>query len=196
MGLDEIIHTKTSKKWLVVLVSVSLMLVLVVTALLILLVINKFDVEIRVAGDPSVTLEYGEAFQEPGAAAVLRGSLAFRDGIDLEVKTQGTVEEFTLGTYQISYTASLGPWSGSSSRTVYVVDTTAPVITLFTNDQKLTQPGQDYREEGYLAMDNCDGDITDLVEVTQGDGVVVYTVSDSSGNCATITRQIRYASAE
>lgn len=195
MGLDEIIRGKASKNWLIALLSVSLMLVLVVTALLFLLVINKFDVKIRVAGDPSVTLEYGEAFQEPGATAVLQGSLVFRDGIDLEVRTRGSVEEFALGTYQISYTASLGPWSGSSTRTVYVVDTTAPVITLFSNDQKLTQPGQDYREEGYLAMDNCDGDITDLVEVTQGDGVVVYTVSDSSGNCATVTRQIRYGSA-
>ena len=193
MAEDEALHRKTSRHGLIVALCISMGLVIILTAVLFLLVINEFTVAIRVDGDPSVTLEYGEAYQEAGASATLMGSIALKDGVDLEVQTRGTVEPCRLGTYEILYTASCGPWSGTSLRKVYVVDTTAPVITLFTNDSRLTRPGQEYREEGYVAMDTCDGDLTDRVQVSRGEGTVIYSVTDASGNSATVIRQIRYA---
>lgn len=194
MGTDEL--SRTSRGWLIILVSVTLVLVVLVTALLFLLVVNEFSVEIRMNGDPSVTMEYGERYEDPGAAAVLRGSMILTEGLALEVKTEGDVPALVLGKHRITYTASFGPWSGTAARVVRVVDTQPPVITLFTNTAVFTRPGLPYREEGYLAMDNYDGDITDLVEVTEGEGTVTYTVTDSSGNTAAVTRQIRYAEAE
>ena len=182
------------RKWLVLLISVCPVAVLMATALLFLLVINKFTVEVQLKGVPSVTLEYGESYVEAGASAALRGSMAFTDGIGLDPVIRGAVPELTLGTYTITYTASFGPWQGSAERTVVVEDTQAPVITLFTNYAVRTRPGMDYREEGYVAVDNHDGDIPDRVEVTAGEGVMIYTVTDSSGNTAAVTRPIRYAS--
>ena len=193
MAVDEALHPKTSRHGLIVALCISMALVMILTGILFLLVINEFTVAIRVAGDPSVTLEYGETYTEAGASATLHGSIALKDGMELEVQTTGTVEPCRLGTYEIHYRASFGPWSGTSVRKVYVVDTTAPVITLFTNDIRLTQPGQEYREEGYVAMDACDGDLTDQVKVSQGEGTVIYSVTDASGNTATVIRQIRYA---
>lgn len=194
MGVDEM--KRTSRSWLILLVSITLVLVVLATALLFLLVINKFTVEIRMNGAETVTMEYGAHYEEHGATAVLYGSLVFTEGIELDVRTTGQVPELCLGDYEITYTASLGPWSDSAVRQVHVVDTQAPVITLFTNSATYTWPGHDYREEGYLAVDNYDGDLTDRVEVTVGDGIVTYTVTDSSGNTAAVTRQIRYAAAE
>ncbi|MBQ8239107.1 MAG: DUF5011 domain-containing protein [Oscillospiraceae bacterium] len=196
MGTDELTRDKTSRGWLIILVSVTLVMVVLITALLFLLVVNEFAVEIRMNGDPSVTLEFGESYEDPGASAVLRGSIILTDGLALDVRTEGTAPGLVLGRHQITYTASFGPWSGTVVRNVKVTDTQPPVITLFTNTAVFTRPGQPYREEGYLAVDNYDGDITDSVVVTEGDGIVTYTVTDSSGNCATVTRQIRYADPE
>lgn len=188
MGRDE----RTSRGWLTLLVSVSLVLVLLTTALVFLLVINEFTVEIRMDGSAEMELEYGDSYSEPGASAMLRGSLAFTDGIPLTVTADGTVPPLRLGCYTVTYTAGFGPWQASAERTVRVVDTVAPEITLFTNSAVFTHPGQPYREEGYIAVDNYDGDITDLVEVAVGEGTVTYTVTDSSGNAAVIIRKIRY----
>lgn len=193
MGIDETIRDKTSRSWLIILLSVILALVVLATALLFLLVMNKFCVEVRMVGPETLTLEYGEVYEESGAKAELRGSIVLKEGTALEVRTEGTVPPLQLGEYPITYTASFGPWRGSAVRTVRVVDTQPPVITLFTNTAVFTRPGQAYREEGYLAVDNHDGDITDLVEVTEKDGLVTYTVTDSSGNETSVTRKIRYA---
>lgn len=195
MGSERIPRNRTGRNWLILWLSVSLLAVLLATALLFLLVINKFTVAVTLRGRPEITMEYGEDYDERGAAAVLRGSMALTDGVELDVRVQGGVPAYRLGEFPITYTASFGPWSGSASRVVTVVDTKAPVITLFSHG-KLTQPGQPYREEGYIAVDNYDGDITDQVQVFDGPGVKIYTVTDSSGNMAMITRSIRYAGSE
>lgn len=196
MGTDELNQTRTSRSWLILLVSVTMVLVILVTALLFLLVINEFAVEIRMNGDPAVTLEFGESYGDPGATAVLRGSMVLKDGLELDVRSEGSVPAMVLGRHTITYTASCGLWSGTAARSITVVDTQPPVITLFTNTAVFIRPGQPYREEGYLAVDNYDGDITDAVEVTEGEGVVTYTVTDSSGNTVSVIRQIRYADPE
>lgn len=195
MGSEQIPRNHTGRSWLILWVSLSLLLVLLATALLFLLVINEFTVDVTLQGRTEITLEYGDDYDEQGAAAVLRGSVAFQEGIALDVRIQGEVPALQLGEFPVTYTASFGPWSGSASRVVTVVDTKAPVITLFSHG-KLTQPGQPYREEGYIAVDNYDGDITGQVQVFDGPGVMIYTVTDSSGNTAMITRSIRYADPE
>ena len=195
MGSEQIPRNRTGRNWLILWVSLSLVLVLLATTLLFLLVINEFSVEVTLRGRTELTMEYGEDFDERGAKAVLRGSMAFKEGIELPVKIDGSVPTLCLGEFSVTYSASFGPWSGSAVRKVTVVDTKAPEITLFSHG-KLTQPGQPYREEGYLAVDNYDGDITDQVQVTEGAGVMIYTVTDSSGNTAMITRSIRYTDPE
>ena len=194
--MDEMNRSGAGRGWLMLLVSVTLILVVLTTAVVFLLVINKFTVEVALTGPDTVTMEYGESYDESGARAILRGSLVFTEGMELPVRVDGQVPELALGEFALTYTASFGPWSGSAVRTVRVVDTQAPVITLFTNSAAYTWPGHAYREEGYLAVDNYDGDLTHRVVVTESGGVVTYTVSDSSGNSAAVTRQIRYAEPE
>ena len=73
-----------------------------------------------------------------------------------------------------------------------VVDTTAPTITLMHKDNAFTLPGHEYQEEGFVAEDNHDGDITDRVQKMVADGFVHYKVTDSSGNVAEVKREIVY----
>ena len=88
------------------------------------------------------------------------------------------------------------------TRTVNVVDTTIPVITI-TGDATVTvQVGDTYSDEGATALDNYDGDITeDIVTVNNVDTDIVgaytvtYNVSDSSSNTATeVTRTVNIES--
>ena len=53
-------------------------------------------------------------------------------------------------------------------------------------------PGQTYEEEGFTAIDNHDGDITHLVQRVEAEGKVTYTVADTFGNTAEVTREIVY----
>ena len=80
-------------------------------------------------------------------------------------------------------------------------DTEAPVITLKGDNPMYLNIGVSYKEPGFTAIDNCDEDITDLVTVsgtvntTAGTYKVTYTVIDSSGNKAEVTRTVYVRSA-
>ena len=92
----------------------------------------------------------------------------------------------------VSYEASAYGRTGTAHRVVIVEDTTPPEITLKTKEDYYTLPGHPYEEEGFEAVDLCDGDLTESVESREEDGVVYYTVKDRSGNEATAERKIFY----
>lgn len=153
-----------------------------------LAMVISLDLELTMAGEKEITLEYGQQYKEPGVTATSGGK-------DLEVTAEGTVDVKKLGTYQITYSAQYLWLSKSVQRTVHVVDTVAPVITLQTKPDHITLPGADYVEEGFAASDNYDGDITDQVTTSfdSEKGVMVYTVQDSSGNETRVERVIKYS---
>ncbi|MDC1310092.1 DUF5011 domain-containing protein, partial [Flavobacteriaceae bacterium] len=82
-------------------------------------------------------------------------------------------------------------------RTVNVVDTTAPVITLTGENPVTVELGATYTDEGATASDNYDGDITDSI-VTEttvdtsvvGSYTVTYNVTDANSNHATTVTRI------
>lgn len=159
---------------------------LIVLALLIFLVATlSIDLQLTVNGGAEpLQLVYGkDTYQEPGATATA-------DGEAVEVQITGTVDMTKLGTYEITYKAQYLWVTKTVKREVRVVDATAPVITLNKIPGYMTPPGEDYVEEGYTALDDYDGDITDKVQVRTEGEVIYYTVKDSSGNETTVERQI------
>lgn len=81
-----------------------------------------------------------------------------------------------------------------------VIDETAPVFELDGVEQniKLNTYKKFDAFAGVKAIDNVDGDITESITVegevdntTRGTYEIVYTVEDSSGNVATLTREVR-----
>ena len=103
-----------------------------------------------------------------------------------------------LGTYLFTYTVSDSSSNTALvSRTVSVVDTTQPVITLNGSDEINLQVGDSYIDGGATAVDAYDGDVTsDISTVSSVDtttvGVyyVTYTVSDNEGNNTQATRTV------
>lgn len=138
-------------------------------------------------GDQLTILEYGQEYQEPGATAVIA-----EDSVAVPVTISGRVDATHLGKYLIKYTAQADGHTRTEYRYVHVVDTEAPVISLTTNPSAYTLIGETYQEEGFTAKDNYDGDLTTKVTRKESDGVMTYTVTDSAGNTATVTRKINY----
>lgn len=161
---------------------------------------NEFSLVLELKGDSNITLEYGERFDDPGAEAAFSGTLLLKKPQEVFVHVDGQVDDTTLGTYTLTYTADYElnclvtklPFTAKQVRTVTVVDTQAPEISLVTVEGKFTLPGQPYEEEGFTAADNYDGDLTTLVNAQEADGKVTYTVSDSSGNQTQVVREIYY----
>lgn len=154
--------------------------------------INQFRLDLTVRGEREITLEYGEPYVDPGAEAVFYGTYIFRDGRSVPVATRSEVDDQTIGTYRVRYDAAYERWSAGDERTVRIVDTRKPRIILKSSPAHYTLPGEAYVEEGFIASDNYDGDITDRVVRTQRGAVITYTVTDSSGNMAQETRTIAY----
>ena len=153
---------------------------------------NEFTLELTMAGEPEITLEYGSTYTDAGASAMFFGTLLVKEPEKVEVLTEGTVDTATVGTYTITYSASRMGFTETQKRTIHIVDTQKPTITLTGSPDTFTLPGQEYEEEGFAAWDDYDGDITDRVVRAVSETEVVYTVSDSSGNSVEVRREIVY----
>lgn len=171
-----------------------ILLTFLLTAILALFYVNDFALDIALAGEMEMLLEYGDAYREPGVQPVLRGKWLFSSGIvlpDVEVKIETDLQEDVLGKYTVTYSSEFHSWKASAQRQVRVVDNVCPVITLKKTGQTVL-PGHRYEEEGYVAVDNHDGNLTDKVHRVEKQGVITYTVVDSSGNPASVQREIAY----
>ncbi len=148
---------------------------------------------ITLNGESEVVLECGVGgYEEAGAVA--------RDACDgdVQVVVNGAVNVGEPGNYEVRYTAS--DTSGNSSqvvRTVRVVDTTPPVITLNGESEVVLECGVGgYEEAGAVARDACDGDVQVVVNGAvnvgePGNYEVRYTASDTSGNSSQVVRTVR-----
>ena len=79
-----------------------------------------------------------------------------------------------------------------------VVDTTPPTLTLNGDNPKFITLNSNYIEDGAIAIDNIDGNITQNINISGnvntssiGDYIRTYSISDSSGNYAEINRTIK-----
>ena len=150
-----------------------------------------------VGADPQV-IEVGSAYVELGATA----SDNYDGDITASIVIDATaVDTAVLGSYSVTYDVSdsSGNDAVQVTRTVDVVDTTVPVITLVGADPQVIEVGSAYVELGATASDNYDGDITAsiVIDATAVDTAVLgsysvtYDVSDSSGNDAVqVTRTV------
>lgn len=145
-------------------------------------------------GAAEITLEAGTAFIDPGATAtdIYDGDLT---GAILYI---GSVDTSTVGVYELSYEVSDSSGNvATATRTVNVVDTTAPDLTLLGNDLIIALLNSTFVDPGATAVDIVDGDLTASIMVSgtvdtsvPGDYVLTYSVTDSSGNNASTTRSV------
>ena len=145
---------------------------------------------ITLNGSNPDTAELGSAYADPGATAFdeFHG--------DTPVTASSNVDSSTVGSYTITYTATdLDGNTATATRTVNVVDTTAPVVTVTGDNPATVELGGTYADAGATAAD-ASGDVT---VVTSGDTVdpdtlgtytITYTSTDASGNSGTASRTV------
>lgn len=146
---------------------------------------------LKVDGDKEMKVQVHESFRDPGVIASYR----FHDYSD-EVKRTSNLNTDKLGTYTIVY--HLDSYDKKVSRTVHVVDTKAPTITLKQGKMIRVFENGTYQEPGFHAQDNYDGDLTKKVMVKHhvnmkktGTYDIVYQVKDASNNIASVTRKVQ-----
>ena len=153
---------------------------------------KKIDTDpplITINGDSELTLEAGANYTELGAKATDN-----EDGdLSGSILVTGEVNTKIPGVYKIFYGLkdSAGNEAVTITRTVVVVDTTPPVITLVGESIVTVEVGSDYEDQGTAANDSVDGDLTSKVKVTGkvdvqkvGKYQLKYNVEDASGNAA------------
>lgn len=191
---EQIWRKRRPRRWKWALGILALAVLLALAAGIVVFKVNRFSLAVVLDGEPEIKLEYGEHYEEPGAHVLLRGTLIWQEGItpEADIQIQSEVAEDTVGKYTVVYTADYRWWSASAQRTVWIVDTQCPQITLVPDPEGSLVPGTRYQEAGFTATDNYDGDITDRVVRIEKEDKITYAVIDSSGNPAYAQREIPF----
>lgn len=136
-------------------------------------------------GSKKIEISYNDKYVEQGASA----KILFHD-LTKKIKIDGNVNSSKVGNYKVNYKVNLGFIPLKKVRNVSVVDNVKPSITLIGDNSIKICPNTKYKEEGYSATDEYDGDLTDKVQIIKSSESLKYKVSDSSGNSAVVERNI------
>ena len=167
------------------------LLLLIVAAVAVL--VDGRHVRFYMASDGEMTVECGQPYYEPGCYAVTYGKLFGESQRRLPLRVEGEVDTGKVGSYELRYIVRYLFREYETSRLVTVTDTTAPEITLLYKEGYRPSWLDGYEEEGYVAKDLCDGDLTEQVQREVFPDRIVYTVTDAAGNTATAERRPDYA---
>ena len=144
---------------------------------------------------PVITLvQNPDSFTSPIAVYEEEGYSAY-DTCDKDV-TDKVVREERDGCVYYSVTDRSGNRAEAVRKIVYK-DVVPPELTLQEGEEIMTNFGSPFEEPGFVATDDCDGDITGKVVVegsvdssVSGEYILTYSVEDSYGNKATATRKV------
>lgn len=158
----------------------------------VVIVLDNVAPVITLVGADPLQVDYGTVFTDPGTTVTDN----FYSGV--AATTTGSVNTRKIGTYILTYTAK-DPSNNEAtpiSRTVNVVDLTAPVITLLGGDTVILDVFTPYSEPGSVVSDNHTKGLTAVVTGTvnvnvTGDYPLTYTATDSSNNFSTVNRLVR-----
>jgi formylglycine-generating enzyme required for sulfatase activity len=149
--------------------------------------------ELEISGE-FITHEAGQSWTESGVEAH-----DVRDGnITSSVTVTGTVDVNATGTYVLNYSvADAAGNTDSATRTVTVVDTTNPVLTLLGDANMTHAKNTAWLDPGATASDSHDGNLTSSISVTgtvdvnvTGVYTLTYSVSDGASNESNATRTV------
>ena len=153
---------------------------------------------ITLLGDSTISIEVGTNFTDPGVVAT--DNYDDDSSVTGSISVSGSVDTSNLGTYLLTYSVSdsSGNAADSVERTVQIVDTTAPIISLNGNSSINHTYQTTFIDPGATVTDNYDTNLSSLIVVSGsvnenslGTYNLLYDVNDSSGNAAvTVTRQV------
>lgn len=151
---------------------------------------NAVCLELELHGESEMTLEYGAAYSEAGAVAVISVPHLWRSETSIPVQISGQPNTHKLGTYTVTYSIAPYQFLPVQQRTVQIVDRIPPEIKLQGDAEIILPRDGVYAEDGFTASDNCDGDLTAYVACSILEDGILYSVEDQSGNRTQVKRTI------
>jgi len=142
-------------------------------------------------GELDMTVECATSFADPGATAAdtCQGPVA--------VMSSSTVDVGHVGNYAVTYSAvdQAGGQASPVVRSVHVVDTTAPVVTVLGPNPATVECATAYVDPGATAADSCVGPLAVSVSGAVNTGMpgsytLGYSATDPSGNTGTASRLV------
>ena len=165
---------------------------LVLIIVIISLTTSKSKINIQVIGGNNIKVYQGSKYFDPGFSAIDKKG----NNINDKVVVYNPVDTSKIDKYIVTYT--IGEYR--NSRTVEVVERPSKGITYIAlqgkKDMDISK-GDKYKEPGYVAIDDIDGNITDKVNISgsvnynkEGTYKLVYYVVNSTGITTTIERTV------
>jgi len=170
--------------------------------------VSAISLEITFIGDNPAIVGFGTTYTDAGAT--LNDLISLPDNgpfiinvngiliLNLTITKTSDVDTSKIGSYSVTYSAVDSEGSIiTATRTVNVIDTTAPVITINGDNPANVEIGSNYTDARATALDDVDGDLTPGISISGsvdtnslGEYIITYTVSDNAGNQATATRTV------
>lgn len=139
---------------------------------------------IEASGPKEITVECGTDYFDEGATAYSVNSFGRTSPLDTAVN--GSVDTSKPGTYTVTYTTMYEGTQYTDTRTVKVVDSTKPTLKATIDEDEPSNWVTGPRDVKITATDNIDGDITSKIVKTEDAEKTIYSVTDSSGNKASL----------
>ena len=146
-----------------------------------IILIFKDDVQVTLVGQKKATATIYTDYKDAGF--ILKNRDRVVDAKKYTYKVISDVDSETLGTYNYKYIITYKGKEYVLTRIVDIIDDVVPEITSSTEEIE-----QDYcskkilTDYTYTALDNYDGDITDMVTIDELDDQLILNVIDSNGN--------------
>ncbi len=170
---------------------VSTLVILII--IIIISVIYTTVPRLELNGIQNMTLSYRDTYEEPGVILKNANTKYLN-----KVKIDNNIDNDKLGTYYVDYSLKIGSKTLKKRRNVKIIDDIPPVIKLEGNQIVEISINEEYKEPGYKAIDEYDGDITENVEVIgevnpkeYGEYVIKYRVKDNNNNITEVNRIVK-----
>lgn len=170
----------------------TLILSIILVIILITIFIFRNNIFLKLNGEVVNTIYVNTEFIDEGIEASL-----FNRDISDKVKISTDLDVNKIGEYYINYKLYFLKQNYNLTRKVLVIDKDNPYIELNGEKEINLYVGDNYIEQGAIAIDNYDGDITSNIVVSgdvninnAGTYEVKYSITDSSGNESNIIRKV------
>ena len=144
-------------------------------------------------GAKITSISYREVYKDAGVILKNANSKNLK-----KVKIEDNIENGKIGTYYVDYSLKIGGKTLKVRRTVKIIDDISPIIKLNGEQIIEIKKGDEYKEPGYKAIDEYDGELTEKVEIIgkintekYGEQILKYRVKDNSNNIIEVNRIIK-----
>ena len=167
-----------SKKILMI---IGIILIVLLISITVYLIVSRLHVELRLIGNSPLQVSYNSDYKDEGFTFTRSNKEINSEDYAVEVSNNVNTKE--LGNYIVVYKVKYRGKNYEITRNIEVVDNTPPEI--ITNIDTVTKDYCTKKEKTKLeasAIDDFDGDVTNLIEIEEKEKIILIKVQDSNGN--------------